>query len=280
MKWIFIMLLAANLIYLGWELDRQEAINQTQGNEALIIPPHAKKLVLLKELPSPPAPRTAQEDKTEDKIAAGNNAPGEDAARAGGPPATDVMIEEKFAQELVAQLPDISVNEHADNPEAPATMCFSFGPFPDDQQGKDLKAWFEERNIFVQQRPEKNKENQLFWIYLAPQDSLGGAMHAIEDLKKKGIKDYRLIETGDLRHAISLGLFSTQASVNKRLNELKGKGYQPIVVPYREANVIYWIDVKLANQNNVLNQMFLDYPSRYNSVPVACSEIAIARETP
>lgn len=280
MKWIFIILLAANLIYLGWELDRQESINQTQGNEALLIPPHVKKLVLLKELPSPPPPHAAPEEKTEDNTADVNNPAGQDAARSGSPPTNDVKIEEKFAQELVAQLPDISVNEHADNPEDPTPMCFSFGPFPGDQQGKDLKAWFEERHVLVQQRPEKDKENQLFWVYLAPLDSLSGARKAIEDLQKKGIKDYRLIESGDLRHAISLGLFATQASVNMRLNELKDKGYQPIVVPYREANVIYWIDVKLVNQRDVLNRMFLDYPSRYNSAPVACSKIAMPGDTP
>ena len=100
-------------------------------------------------------------------------------------------------------------------------------------------------------------------------------MQAIEDLKSKGVSDYRLIETGDLRNAISLGLYSTQASVNKRLNELKNKGYQPVVVPYRDANAIYWLDVKLAGQQDILNKMFTEYPARYNSVPVKCSEIAL-----
>ena len=281
MKWIFIILLAANLVYLGWELDRQATLYQMQKSEALIIPPHVKKLLLLKELPSPPEPRIAPEEQQEDAITGTNQDTGEPAVPVqNAPPPNDVMIEEKFAQELVAKLPDISVAEGTATPETAAPMCFSFGPFPDEQQGKNLKAWFEGRQVFVQQRPEQDKENQLFWIYLAPQNSLGDAKQTIEDLKKKGITDYRLIGSGDLRHAISLGLFSTQAAVNKRLNELKDKGYRPVVVPYREVNLIYWIDVKLVNQQNILNQMFIDFPARYNSVPVACSEIAMTKETP
>jgi len=280
MKWLFIILLAVNLIYLGWEIDRQTAMDQEQGHEALIIPPHVKKLVLLKELPSPPAPRRELKETTGDKIAAGENKTGEKESGTGNTAPADVRIEEKFARELVAQLPDISVTEPAYTLDHDTSMCFTFGPFPDSRQIRDLRAWFEERHVRVQQRAEKDRENQLFWIYLAPQDSLGGAMQAIADLKKKGIKDYRLIETGDLRHAISLGLYSTQASVNKRLNELTDKGYQPIVVPYRETSVIYWLDVKLVNQRNVLNRMFLDFPSRYNSVPVSCGEIAIPLDTP
>ena len=84
-----------------------------------------------------------------------------------------------------------------------------------------------------------------------------------------------MISSGDLRNAISLGLFSTQAIVNKRLNELKSKGYQPIVVPYHNAKVIYWVDVKLMGQQNLLNDLFTEYPSRFNSIPMNCSEIAL-----
>ena len=141
-------------------------------------------------------------------------------------------------------------------------------------------AWFNERRVVVQQRLETGQENQLFWIYLKPQATRDSAMQAIEDLKSKGITDYRLIETGDLRNAISLGLFSTQASVNRRLNELKNKGYQPVVIPYRDANTIYWLDVKLTDQQDILNQMFTEYPARYNSVPMQCGEIALPQVNP
>ena len=280
MKWFFIILLVANLVYLGWELDRQTTMDRAQDSEALVVPPHVSKLVLLRELPQPPLARKQQEDMAQGKNTSTKDTAGAGIARESTGSPADVRVEERFMQDLVTQLPDIRVSELKENPQAAADMCFSFGPFPDVRETKDLLAWFDERHVSVQQRPEKDKENQLFWIYLAPQDSLGGAMQAIADLKKKGIKDYRLIETGDLRNAISLGLFSTQASVNRRLNELKDKGYRPIVVPYRAANIIYWVDVKLVNQQNILNQMFTDYPAHYNSVPIACSEIAMSRDTP
>ena len=100
-------------------------------------------------------------------------------------------------------------------------------------------------------------------------------MQAMADLESKGVKDLRLIEIGNMQNAISLGLFSTQASVNKRLNELKNKGYQPVVIPYRDADAIYWVDVRLQGQQDVLNDMFTGFPARFNSVPVNCGEIAL-----
>ncbi|MGH8119378.1 MAG: SPOR domain-containing protein [Gammaproteobacteria bacterium] len=276
MKWIFIFLLVANLVYLGWEVDRQTAMDRAH-DDALAIPPHARKLVLLKELPAPP-PLRGPKEETVETGGAGATTPGEEAAQTNG--TGDVRIEDNFIKELIAKLPDIRPGGSGGIPQMQGDMCFSYGPFPDAQQTKDLLAWFEERQVSVQQRPEKSSENQLYWIYLAPQDSLGDAKRTIEELKSKGVSDYRLIETGDLRNAISLGLFSTQALVNKRLNELRNKGYRPIVVPYREANIIYWVDVKLANQQNVLNQMFTEYPAHFNSVPVECGKIAMLRQTP
>ena len=276
MKWFFILLLLVNLIYFGWELDRLTRIKISNAAPPLVIPADVKKLTLLRELAIPPPSKNAHKGSDTSEVVEENTTTIQEDPRAeSDQPASDVMIEEEFVQNLVTQLPDISVPGISDEAQSSRELCFSYGPFPNDLQTKDLMTWFEGRQIAVQQRMEKEQEHQLFWIYLAPLVSRDSAIEAIEELKSKGVKDYRLIETGDLRNAISLGLFATQASVNKRLNELKDKGYQPIIVPYRDAKVIYWVDVKLAGQQNILNEMFSEYPARFNSVPVKCSEIAL-----
>lgn len=274
MRWFFILLLVVNLIYFGWELDRQTRIDLNQARDTLAIPPSASRLVLIKELPAPPGARNRQPDAGPGEDVTGDEFPAENETSPDPAPA-DVKIGEAFTQELVSQLPDISIPGLPDKTLPGQPMCFSYGPFPDHQQALELMAWFETRQVPVQQRLESGKENQLFWIYLKPQGSRDHAMQAIEDLKSKGVTDYRLIETGDLLNAISLGLFSTQASVNKRLNELKNKGYQPVVVPYRNAEAITWLDVRLVDQPEVLNEMFREDPARYNSIPVTCGEIAL-----
>jgi hypothetical protein len=280
MRWIFIVLFAINLIYFGWELNRQTGIDLGNSMEALVVPPGVKQLVLIRELPSPPQARHMQEEG-QGNIADDESVPGEDEPSPVAEINTDdVKINEDFDNALVTQLPDISVPGIPDNVQQERIMCFSYGPFTDNLQAEDLMAWFQDRRVNVQQRLETGQENQLFWIYLKPQASRDNAIQAIEDLKSKGITDYRLIETGDLRNAISLGLFSTQASVNRRLNELKNKGYQPVVIPYRDAKAIYWLDVKLTDQQDILNQMFTEYPARYNSVPMQCGEIAIPQVNP
>ena len=277
MKWLVIILLVINLVYFGWELDRQTRIALGNASEAIIVPPGVKTLALVRELSRPPEGRRPGEDNdiNENSSEVEDNQVDEPLSIA-DTDNTDVKLKEEFVDELMTQMPDISSNfKLQDVPADRKTMCFSYGPFPDKNQSSELIDWFQQNNVDVLQRLETGNEKQLFWIYLEPGKSRSSAMQAIEDLKNKGVRDYRLIETGDLRNAISLGLYSTQASVNKRLNELKTKGYQPVVVPYRDANAIYWLDVKLVGQHDVLNRMFTEFPARFNSVPVNCNEIAL-----
>lgn len=275
MKWTFILLLLLNVIYFGWELDRQTNIEVKNSTAPFVISNNAKQLVLISELESSPAliNQPIQEKESDlENIDASNVT---EQSVSFDQLTDDVMIEEEFSNNLVSNLPDISANGISQDKDSVEALCFSYGPFPANEQAKNLKQWFEQKKILVNQRTENEQTKKLFWIYLAPQKSRESAIAAIEDLKSKGIKDYRLISSGDLRNAISLGLFSTQAVVNKRLNELKSKGYQPIVVPYHNAEMIYWVDVKLIGQQNLLNDLFTEYPSRFNSVPMNCSEIAL-----
>ena len=162
-------------------------------------------------------------------------------------------------------------------------LCVSFGPFTEKGQADELSNWLQEKEVQTKQRGEGGKQDQYFWIYLSAGESEDEAMAAIEDLKGKGVKDYKLINKGNLQNAISLGLFSTQSAVNNRLNELKSVGYQPIIVPYHKNQAIIWVDARVdtksAGQENILSEFINGYPSRFNSIPTRCEGLFDAFET-
>lgn len=72
-------------------------------------------------------------------------------------------------------------------------------------------------------RHKDEQSRQLFWVDLAPQDSRQEAIVTIKTIRAKGVEDVRLISGGNLQNAISMGLFSSQTAVNKRLSELEKK---------------------------------------------------------
>lgn len=55
MKWGVIMLLLANALYLGWEIDRDARLARNDAGAVIRIPPGTPRLELLSELETPPA---------------------------------------------------------------------------------------------------------------------------------------------------------------------------------------------------------------------------------
>lgn len=256
MKWLVLLLLILNVVYFGWELDRQARSDVANARAAVPAPGGVKKLVLLSELDSRPPERSGEESAPAD-------------------PAPEPF---ENSEGLVLQLPDISVPDVA--AESLEYSCFTFGPLPEERHAVWLGDWFRSRRGWVQSRGAEDPDRRLFWVYLTGEGSRESAAAVMEDLEKKGIRDYRLISRGDMENSISLGLFSTQAAVNERLSELKEKGYRPVVVPYTNVQQTFWLDVKIPAAANILEEMFRGFPARYNSVPVKCDQIAISQSAP
>lgn len=160
---------------------------------------------------------------------------------------------------LLAELPELpplkepapgtagaSVESRIKSDVAAADLCLDIGPFEKSDARDALAAWLQEAVASTHTRTESERTRQFFWVYLEPTDSPETARRNLDELAGKGVSDYMLISRGDLKNAISLGLFRSQDSVNRRLAELSEKGYKPVVVPRFEVAERYYISVQLA----------------------------------
>ncbi|MCI0401873.1 MAG: hypothetical protein L0Y67_00595 [Gammaproteobacteria bacterium] len=281
MKWLCISLLVLNVAYFAWEFDQQAKLDVRQAVQFGPLPPNINRLRLLGELEILPKVRGASEpdeiEQREGKVEAVPSAePNEsDDTTAASPsmgdtPATGSPPEDKS---VVSAVPEAK-------PEAPVELCVSIGPFTAEGDATEVDEWFQDRRSFTRRRLADDKGRKFFWIYLEPMKSRAMAEKTIEELKQRNVLDYVLINKGDLRNAISLGLFSSQASVNKRLRELESKGYNPVVVPYYNAAKAYWVDVRFVPNENLTDAMYKGFISKLNSVPVPCPEIAMVPPNP
>ncbi len=254
MKWMAILLLFTNVLYLGWEMDRETRIQIRNSPSVLSIPSNAVKLQMISELETLPGPRNRPSiiEPIED---------------------TDFGQESLTTDELVAELPDISLN---DSEEIIARIeCSRYGPIPDENIVIDLRDWFVSRKAQAHIHYTEDRGSQLFWIYLAPQTTREGALALIEEIQSKGIGDYRLINRGDLENAISLGLYSSREAVNNRLRELNDKGFVPVIVPYSDVTRIYWLDVKLVDTPLLRESIANGFPAKYDSDSINCGDITV-----
>tara|TARA_R110002072_G_scaffold48681_1_gene133020 strand:+ start:35116 stop:35955 length:840 start_codon:yes stop_codon:yes gene_type:complete len=278
MKWLFILLLIANAVYLGWEMDRDVQLERANVSAAIKVPAGTQRLKLLNELEHLPETRSRIKLDTELSVENFNSEPVLPIALN---PNTEKMLDTLMTETAVTtQWDTLAMFDEERDDQLPnslpaVTVCYTYGPIPSLKESHLFSDWLNTRGILYNHRQTDEQGRQLFWVYLAAQGSRASAEAAMKDLSQKGVKDMRLIREGDLSNAISLGLFSSQASVNRRLNEIKAKGYQSVVVPYSGGNKVYWFDVSVIKNSDYVNDLFTGFPARFNALPVDCNEIAM-----
>ena len=257
MRWVFILFLLLNVVYFGWELDRQTRINRHIPAPSAVSTAGAEKLQLVSESDAPPQiyqPKTERNAETD------------------GPGKIDSIFVNPGNQ-LVTELPDIGTANL--DTGASKKYCYTFGPIEEEVLATGIGDWFNSRRAKTYIHYTDEKGSQLFWIYLTPDKPDRNAMDIIRDLKDKGIEGYPLISEGELQNSISLGLYKGQTAVNEKIAKLKEQGYKPVVVPYAEGKRVYWVDVQLSMDPGALAAIFKGYPSRYNYVPVDCNRTSL-----
>ena len=247
-------------------MDQSIKAHQRSAKSIPVVPATAKRLKLISEMQQLPEYRTS------------NTAPDMAGDVIGS--LSDIKLNKQLKMELdnTELIKGLVVKELGQSENA----CFSYGPITSETSMTALRDWFSSNRIQVTTREEYDQEKVMFWIYLAPGSDTKAATATLQELQDKGIKDYRLIRRGNFRNAISLGLFSTRERVDRRLSELNAKGYKPVVVPYHDAgvNTIYWIDVVFDQSSGEFEHILNGVPGEYDSLPIDCSNIALAPVNP
>ncbi|MDZ7735541.1 MAG: SPOR domain-containing protein [Gammaproteobacteria bacterium] len=252
MKWLCLLLLVANIGYFGWTLDQRDTGNRAgPGRCPGDSPGRARGCACSVNSSSHPyaAPRWLPVPKM-----------------------TAVRSWLRRCLSISTTLPESLITPMRLEIDA----CFSFGPFAEAGRAEHLHDWLVERDGRAGLRQETGGGEQLLWVYLAPETD---AEEMLNELQASGIRDVEPYTGGNLENAISLGLFSSQAAVNRRLRELQDKGYQPVVIPYNEGRPVYWVDARIL-QSDTIEALTRTFPSGLNYLPVQCDKIALSGPNP
>jgi hypothetical protein len=103
---------------------------------------------------------------------------------------------------------------------------------------KQLEALGIEKATPIKIEKTTLNEGGTFLVYLSPSATLREAQRKLFELKRVGIEDVALIAEGDLKWAISLGLFSSDEAVRSRTQQLTRAGIPGAKVSPRSAVVI------------------------------------------
>lgn len=285
MRLFVLALLVANAAFFTWRYNEAlEARLAAARSAPQPLPPNTPSLTLVSELdelpprrvpPAPanpaaetPAPEAWQPTPPED-LPAGDTAPAVSAEpMAGTEPEQQAEAADSSsptANEADPSTPPatgsgLAVTPTAPEPALPTTptpvpavatgtpsgVCVRIGPFTGSAEYGPLLGWLSPRSASVNVETVTTAKRQLFWVYLE-QRSADEAQRKLAELARKGVRDTLLVDREGVKNAISLGVFSNQEAVNRRLAEVARKGYSPLVVPRVETTDLRWLNAELAS---------------------------------
>lgn len=202
MKWLFLLLLIANVAFFSWSFYSEQQFVATAKVQP-VEPPAANQLQLLSELTRDEMPPLRdQAGKVEEK---------------------QPVIEEVEVAEP-ADVVEVPVPEEApivETPPEPPKICFRVTNIGDKKVLQSLLKIVGQGKGEVVSQGESEIPKKKYWVMLPPYKSRTAANNALAQIKKTRVKDYFRIRSGDYVNAISLGVFSTMQAAKRRVSSVK-----------------------------------------------------------
>ena len=214
MKGVFYLLVLANLGLASWQLSHRFAAPRAEPNP-VPAPDGARELARLAEL----SPRERRDRLRSNSVELAEPAVEESPRRPESPPRPAALAAH------------------------PGARCSTFGPLPSEARLQPLRAWLSSQGARISPGRDERREVTLYWVYLPPHSSRAGAEERILQLRSDGIEDIHLIARGNMANAISLGMYRRRDSLQRRFENLRAKGYDPVVAPRLRAERGIWLDV-------------------------------------
>lgn len=97
-----------------------------------------------------------------------------------------------------------------------------------------------------------------WWVYIPPLPTRAAANQRVAELKKLGVDDYEFISDDSVwRNAISLGVYGSEETANRRVDELKRRGVRGMQAAPREGRGAR-VYVQLRDAPERVRQQFVD----------------------
>lgn len=126
---------------------------------------------------------------------------------------------------------------------AQPAMCVSIGPLKTEESANKVSvALLEQINVQSRVQVIELTRDVQYWVLLPPFETRRESLGSLRQLQSKKIDSY-LIETGELKNAISLGLFSKESSAKGILDKIKLEGFAPEIRQKVRVTNEYWVRI-------------------------------------
>lgn len=193
MRSFFFLLLVTNLAFVGWHMSQERGEAEKQTTKLA-----HNGLTLLTELSAEKRPPLREGVQVLSPI-----------ERSDGESGKESTADYDAASEGAVTTPS-SVTK----------QCMRISGINEEVLAENLRRRLREAGVTVLHHGSKQAQRTNYWVILPPYPNSKGAAEAAAILKKKGIKDFYIISSGENKNSLSLGVFSTRKHAETRQNRI------------------------------------------------------------
>ncbi len=244
MRWLFLLLLAANIIFFFWNWLREDDAGSSYQQETAFSS-KGKTLVLLSEL----EPASTIPPPVKDKPSPADSAPIKEL-----PPAAAEQRASKPAT-IASRTSTASSSPPSLPTEQKGGLCYVLGPFTSSAKVQQVISRIANSSALVEKRWSSPQQRTGYWVHIPPAASSKKARDTAQKLNAAGFADAQPITSGEMKNAVSLGIFSTRESARKRLARVKKHNRDTVINEVRIRKRQYWLALRDDEGKRLLQRM-------------------------
>ncbi len=261
MRWLFGLLLLANLVLFLWPNATPTARDRVPASVPATVP-GVPPLELVGERAAA-QPAAAQEESprpTAESSAAPTPVSAPEPVAPPAPAPTPVAS----AGEPTGAAPDAAEEKPPAAPDVQAEQegsCTRLGPFRAEDRARSAARYLAERRVYTAVASEGEAHDARYIVYLPSPGSRAAALERLRELKAKGIDSFVL--GGALNNAISLGVFSQRESAMRLMAEMETRGYAVKLSSQERETPTYWLELGPKNSGRLSEALAQAVQRRY-----------------
>lgn len=177
------------------------------------------------------------------------------------PASTNSAPRLSLATERAAQTPAVDIP--ATNPRSESIdsaqplrdlTCISLGPYQDASAAEGVSKSLQGAGFTTRQRVEQGEVWMGYWVSVSDLPSPAAAEEALTHLKAGGIVDAYILPGNT---TLSLGVFSELPRAQRRVEEVRRLGLEPVLSDRKREGASHWLDIDLKEPGQVIDPALL-----------------------
>jgi hypothetical protein len=253
MKWLFSLLLIANLGMFIWLYPQQDrggnASQQSQDFGELRLAGEASEAAKNTELPGETKSDLVEESSATPEVAETTSP-------------TQSIKQEPPTQEAT---PEMASTVSAERPQD-GMQCRTIGVFEKRSQAELLSVQLLALGLKPEITSETRNEQAGYWVLIPPQNNREAAIDVTKRLEEAGVADLWRFTSGNLAHAISLGLFRDLERAQARKEQITELGFVAEVRPRYRQQTQYWLNYSFSGVSPITKQKWREFETMFPGI--------------